>query len=84
MMAHNLKKRVKCNNNGSTMVIVLIMLSFVMILATVVTSSTIMNLIHPRMQSMRYMLLWDRCHQTALTVHIRIRLRRWLLIPKVV
>ena len=97
MMAHNLRKRVKCNNNGSTMVIVLIMLSFVMILATVVTSSTIMNLkmkvankqsvktfIHPRMQSMRYMLLWDRCHQTALTVHIRIRLRRWLLIPKVV
>lgn len=44
MMAHNLRKRVKCNNNGSTMVIVLIMLSFVMILATVVTSSTIMNL----------------------------------------
>ena len=43
-MAHNLRKRVKCNNNGSTMVIVLIMLSFVMILATVVTSSTIMNL----------------------------------------
>ena len=43
-MAHNIRKRVKCNNNGSTMVIVLIMLSFVMILATVVTSSTIMNL----------------------------------------
>lgn len=43
-MAEKMRRKVKSNNNGSTMVIVLIMLSFVMILATVVTSSTIMNL----------------------------------------
>lgn len=43
-MAKKQIRRVKRNNSGSTMVIVLIMLSFVMILATVVTSSTIMNL----------------------------------------
>ncbi len=43
-MAGKTKIRKAHNNSGSTMVIVLIMLSFVMILATVVTSSTIMNL----------------------------------------
>ena len=43
-MAEKIRRKVKRNNNGSTMVIVLIMLSFIMILATVVTSSTIMNL----------------------------------------
>ena len=43
-MAERIRRKGKRNNNGSTMVIVLVMLSFVMILATVVTSSTIMNL----------------------------------------
>ena len=80
-MAHNLKKRVKCNNNGSTMVIVLIMLSFVMILATVVTSSTIMNL---KMKVANKQSAKTFYTSEDATVHIRIRLRRWLLIPKVV
>ena len=79
-MAEKIRRKVKRNNNGSTMVIVLIMLSFIMILATVVTSSTIMQTssqlrlsIHLRMLSMKCMLRWDRCQQTALIRHIRMR-----------
>ena len=67
-------RKKKLNDKGSTMIIVLIMASFVMILATVVTSTAMVNLKSQprhstllRMRLMRFMRHWERLQWKALT-----------------